>query len=107
MRCRHHRLDDDIERAPADSHEDAEPPWCDCPVDHGTGRSCITVTVPTMSDRTDLRRVAARLHDLPGVVAVEIDLPTRTVRVDGVDDHRAVTDAIASAGYPVRTPAPR
>lgn len=88
-------------------HHASDPtrPWCDCPVDRLTGIGRVTVTIPDMDDRTDLRRIAAHLHDLAGVVAVEIDLATRAVRVDGVEDRRAVTDAIARAGFRV-APAP-
>ncbi len=52
-----------------------------------------------MSCRSDLRLISARIRDLGGVVAVEVDLDTRTVRVHGevgIDEVRAV---IAAAGY--------
>lgn len=54
-----------------------------------------------MSRRSDLRVISARVRDLRGVVGVEADLVSRTIRIYGdveVDDVRA---AIAGAGYEV------
>ena len=63
----------------------------------------MVVSVPAMSCRHDLRVISARVRDLRGVVAVEVDLDAKTVQVDGdvqVEDVRA---AIAGAGYDVLT----
>lgn len=43
----------------------------------------ITLHVPDMTDRQALRRVTARLRDLPGVFSVEADLATAVVIVHG------------------------
>lgn len=43
----------------------------------------ITLHVPDMTDRQALRRVTARLRDLPGVTSVEADLATAVVIVHG------------------------
>lgn len=106
MTCPHHGASRDGAAGRA-GHGGSEQPWCDCAVDRLTGTSRVTVTVPDMNDRKDLRLVAAHLHDIAGVIAVEIDPDTHAVRVDGVDDMRAVADAIGRAGFRVMAPTPR
>ncbi len=41
------------------------------------------------------------LAGLPGVNAVEVDVETGTVRIDGDPDRDAVTAKLAELGYPV------
>lgn len=43
----------------------------------------VTLHVPDMTDRQALRRVTARLRDLPGAFSVEADLATAVVIVHG------------------------
>ena len=59
----------------------------------------ITVHVPTMSSRQDVRAVSGCLSDVPGVETIRADLATRTVRVTGAADPAAVTATVATAGY--------
>ena len=59
----------------------------------------ITVHVPTMSTRQDVRAVSGSLSDLPGVETIQADLETRTVQVTGSADPAAVTATVATAGY--------
>jgi copper chaperone CopZ len=54
-----------------------------------------------MSRRSDLRVISARIRDLHGVVGVEADLITRTIRIYGKVEMGDVRAAIAGAGYEV------
>jgi copper chaperone CopZ len=58
----------------------------------------IEVRVPGMQCRHDVRDISARVADLAGVVALEVDIATRTVRVAGDVSVEAVRAAIAAAG---------
>ena len=60
----------------------------------------ITVQVPAMTARADVRAVSASISDVPGVQTVQADLATRTVQVTGPVDHAAITAAVTAAGYP-------
>ena len=62
---------------------------------------CVTVTIPDMSDRRDIRIVTARIRDLPGVVAVAAHLAARQVHVEGNVSHGDVRAAVLTAGYMV------
>ena len=59
----------------------------------------ISVRVPAMSSRRDVRAISARISDVPGVRTLQVDLATRTVQVTGSADPVAVTAAIGAAGY--------
>ena len=59
----------------------------------------ISVHVPAMTSRQDVRAVSARISDVPGVQTLQADLATRTVWVTGPADPAAVTAAIGTAGY--------
>jgi copper chaperone CopZ len=62
----------------------------------------IVLTVPGMNSRSDVRTVSAALADVEGVIALEVDLGTRNVRVEGDVSADAVRAAIVSSGYGVR-----
>jgi copper chaperone CopZ len=62
----------------------------------------IVLTVPGMNSRSDVRTVSAALADVEGVVALEVDLGTRNVHVEGDVSADAVRAAIISSGYGVR-----
>ena len=57
--------------------------------------------MPAMSHRGDLRVISARIRDLPGVVGMEADLVTRTIRIYGTVEVGDVRAAITEAGYEV------
>jgi len=59
------------------------------------------VTIPRLSSRVGVRLVSQRVSDLPGVVALAVDLAARTVTVQGDVTVEAVSDAVAAAGYAV------
>ncbi|MFD2091893.1 multicopper oxidase domain-containing protein [Blastococcus deserti] len=59
----------------------------------------ISIHVPAMTSRQDVRAVSARINDVPGVQTLQVDYATRTVRVTGPADPTAVTAAIGDAGY--------
>ena len=54
-----------------------------------------------MSQRRDLRVISARIRDLRGVVGLEADLVSRTIRIYGEVEVVDVRAAIAGAGYEV------
>ncbi len=63
----------------------------------------IVVTVPDMNCRHDLRAISAALADVDGVVALQIDLSTKSVRIEGRDvSPSAIRAAIVATGYFVR-----
>jgi FtsP/CotA-like multicopper oxidase with cupredoxin domain len=64
----------------------------------------ITVHVPAMAARRDVRAISASISDVPGVQTLQADLATRTVQVTGPVDHAAITAAVVAAGFAV-TPA--
>ncbi len=57
------------------------------------------VSVPEMTSRHCVRAISAQVRDVTGVVALEADTSTRTIRVQGPADPEAVLSAIAAAGY--------
>ncbi len=59
----------------------------------------ITVQVPAMTARADVRAISASISDVPGVQTLQADLATRTVQVTGPADPVAVTAAVTAAGY--------
>ena len=61
----------------------------------------IAVHVPDMGSRLSVRRISARVCDVPGVQTVEVDVVCRTVRVTGPADPAAVVAAISAAGFSV------
>lgn len=63
----------------------------------------IVVIVPDMDCRDDVRTISAALADVEGVIALQIDLSTKTVRVEGWEvSPSAVRAAIVAKGYCVR-----
>lgn len=80
------RADAELPTARADAHDS-------CP--------CVTVTIPDMSDRRDIRIVTARIRDVPGVVAVAAHLAARQVHVEGNVSRVDVRAAVLAAGYMV------
>ena len=61
----------------------------------------ITIHVPAMTARQDVRAISARISDIPGVQTLKADLATRTVQVKGSVALAAVTAAVTAAGYAV------
>ena len=64
-------------------------------------------SVPAMTCRHCVRAISAQVRDVKGVVALEADTTTRTVRVQGTADPDAVRSAIAAAGYDAVVVSPR
>ncbi len=56
-------------------------------------------SVPAMMCRHCVRTVSAHVRDVTGVVSVEADATTRTVRVQGPAEPDVLCSAIAVAGY--------
>lgn len=56
-------------------------------------------SVPAMTCRHCVRAISSRLHDVTGVVSVEADVASRTVRVRSTANADALRAAIAEAGY--------
>jgi copper chaperone CopZ len=59
------------------------------------------LSVPAMTCRRCVRLISAHLGDVAGVVAVEADLTSRTVRVVGTPELDALDAAVAEAGFEV------
>lgn len=59
----------------------------------------IVLSVPAMSCRRCVRRISARLGDVPGVVAVQADLRFRTLTIWGTPQLDALHSAVAEAGF--------
>ena len=59
----------------------------------------VTVGVPGLTGRSDVRLVSARLRDVPGVLSVEVDAAAGVVVVRGSVDAPAVRAALLEAGY--------
>ena len=45
-------------------------------------------------------RIAQAVKNLDATATVEVDLPTKTLRVDSAEDRESVTAALTKAGYP-------
>ncbi|WP_455240227.1 heavy-metal-associated domain-containing protein [Variovorax durovernensis] len=45
-------------------------------------------------------RIAQAVKNLDAQAKIEVDLPTKTVRVDSTEDRASVTAALTEAGYP-------
>ena len=63
-------------------------------------------SVPAMTCRHCVRAISAQVRDVEGVVALEADTTTRTIRVQGAADADAVLSAIAAAGYDAHVASP-
>jgi len=59
----------------------------------------VTVGVPGLTGRSDVRLVSARLRDVPGVLSVEVNAAAGVVVVRGSVDAPAVRAALLEAGY--------
>jgi len=59
----------------------------------------VTVGVPGLTGRSDVRLVSARLRDVPGVLSVEVDAAAGVVVVRGSVDAPAVRAALLEVGY--------
>ena len=59
----------------------------------------LLLSVPDMSCDHCVRAITAEVSCVPGVDDVDVQLPTRTVRVSGSATEAAVREAIAEAGY--------
>ena len=59
----------------------------------------IVLSVPAMTCRHCVPSISAQVRDVVGVVAVEADLTSRTLRVQGTPLPDALRSAIADAGY--------
>ena len=56
-------------------------------------------SVPAMTCRHCIRAISAQLRDVKGVVTLEADTTTRTIRVQSAADPDEVRSAIAAAGH--------
>ncbi|MBB1598454.1 heavy-metal-associated domain-containing protein [Variovorax sp. UMC13] len=45
-------------------------------------------------------RIAQAVKNLDAKAKIEVDLPTKTVRIDSTEDRASVTAALMEAGYP-------
>jgi len=45
-------------------------------------------------------RIAQAVKNLDAKARIEIDLPTKTVRIDSIEDRASFTTALTEAGYP-------
>ena len=59
----------------------------------------VVLSVPGMTCRHCVRAISMQLQDVAGVEVVEVDLTSRTVRVEGTAQADALLSAIADAGY--------
>ena len=59
----------------------------------------VTVGVPGLTGRSDVRLVSARLRDVPGVISVEVDAVAGVVVVRGSVDATAVRAALLEVGF--------
>ena len=59
----------------------------------------VTVGVPGLTGRSDVRLVSARLRDVPGVLSVEVNAAAGVVVVRGSVDAPAVRAAFLEVGY--------
>lgn len=59
----------------------------------------VVLSVPAMTCRHCVRTISVHVRDVVGVVAVEADDTSRTVRVQGTPDIDSLRSAIADAGY--------
>jgi copper chaperone CopZ len=59
----------------------------------------LLLSVPDMSCDHCVRAITAEVSCVPGVDGVDVQLPTKTVRVSGPAAEAAVREAIAEAGY--------
>lgn len=62
----------------------------------------VVLTVGGMACRRDVRTLSACIADLDGVVALEVELASNTVWVEGDVSVEAVCAAVQAAGYEVR-----
>ena len=61
----------------------------------------VVVTVPGMVCRHDVRAISTRVSDVAGVTALQVDLASKTVTVEGDVTVAAVAAAIAAAGHSI------
>ncbi len=59
----------------------------------------VVLSVPAMTCRQCVRSISVHVRDVLGVVAVEADPTSRTLRVQGTAPPDALRSAIADAGY--------
>lgn len=59
----------------------------------------VDVTVPALVCRHDVRGISGVVADIDGVVAVEVDVQRRLVRVHGTAPASEVVAALTTAGY--------
>jgi copper chaperone CopZ len=63
-------------------------------------------SVPTISCEHCKQAIESEVRALPDVLLVEVDLPSKTVRVDGEASDESVRAAVEDAGYDVVGSAP-
>jgi copper chaperone CopZ len=61
----------------------------------------VVLTVAGMTCRHDVRVLSAFIADLDGVIALQVDVASNTVRVEGDVSAEAVRAAVMAAGYDV------
>ena len=85
-------------RCPEHPTETVEPTDAVVPVEPADE---VVLSVPGMTCRHCARAVSARVGDVAGVVAVQADVTSGTVRVRGAADVEALRSAAAQAGHEV------
>lgn len=60
----------------------------------------LTLNLPSMHCGGCVRGVTALLHTLDPQALIEVDLPTKTLRVETITATEAVVHALAQAGHP-------
>jgi copper chaperone len=66
-----------------------------------------TYSVPTINCEHCKRAIESDVSKLPDVMFVEVDVASKTVRVEGDVKDEAVRSAIDEAGYDVASPTPQ
>jgi copper chaperone CopZ len=61
----------------------------------------VVLTVAGMTCRHDVRVLSAFIADLDGVIALQVDVASNTVQVEGDVSAEAVRAAVMAAGYDV------
>jgi copper chaperone CopZ len=59
----------------------------------------VTLQIPALRSRHDVRAISAALQDLDGVIALQTDLTAKRILVHGDVTDQAVRQIVEAAGY--------